>query len=231
MSGERAAPAHRGGPGDRRGGPPVDRGAGTRPRRPQRYDADSLLEVAVRVFTERGYDGTSMEDLARAARITKSSFYYHVTGKEELLRRSLDRALDKLFAVLEEPEALEGPAVDRLEHVVRGSIRVLVDELPHVTLLLRVRGNTRVERRALERRREFGRAVTALVTEAVEEGDLRPGIDEGLTARLLFGMVNSVVDWYKPSGTLGAASLGDAVVSLTIDGWRQPGAQARRKTR
>ena len=44
---------------------------GARPRRPQRYDADSLLEVAVRVFTERGYDGTSMEDLARAARITK----------------------------------------------------------------------------------------------------------------------------------------------------------------
>jgi AcrR family transcriptional regulator len=205
---------------------------GTRPRRPQRYDADSLLEVAVRVFTERGYDGTSMEDLARAARITKSSFYYHVSGKEELLRRSLDRALDRLFAVLGEPEALEGRAIDRLEHVVRGSIAVLVDELPHVTLLLRVRGNTRVERRALERRREFGRAVTKLVTEAVQEGDLPPQIDEGLTARLLFGMVNSVVDWYRPGGgTLTSESLADAVVGLTIDGWRQPGAQARRKTR
>jgi AcrR family transcriptional regulator len=205
---------------------------GTRPRRPQRYDADSLLEVAVRVFTERGYDGTSMEDLARAARITKSSFYYHVSGKEELLRRSLDRALDRLFAVLGEPEALEGRAIDRLEHVVRGSIEVLVDELPHVTLLLRVRGNTKVERRALERRREFGRAVTKLVTEAVQEGDLRPQIDEGLTARLLFGMVNSVVDWYRPDGgTLSAESLADAVVGLTIDGWRHPGPQARRKTR
>ena len=188
--------------------------------------------MAVRVFTERGYDGTSMEDLARAARITKSSFYYHVSGKEELLRRSLDRALDRLFAVLGEPEALEGRAIDRLEHVVRGSIEVLVDELPHVTLLLRVRGNTKVERRALERRREFGRAVTKLVTEAVQEGDLRPQTDEGLTARLLFGMVNSVVDWYRPNGgTLTSESLADAVVSLTIDGWRQPGAQARRKTR
>lgn len=205
---------------------------GTRPRRPQRYDADSLLEVAVRVFTERGYDGTSMEDLARAARITKSSFYYHVSGKEELLRRSLDRALDRLFAVLGEPEALEGRAIDRLEHVVRGSIEVLVDELPHVTLLLRVRGNTKVERRALERRREFGRAVTRLVTEAVQEGDLRPQIDESLTARLLFGMVNSVVDWYRPDGgTLTSRALADAVVGLTVDGWRQPSPQARRKTR
>ena len=134
--------------------------------------------------------------------------------------------------MLGEPEALEGPAIDRLEHVVRGSIEVLVDELPHVNLLLRVRGNTRVERRALERRREFGRAITKLVTEAVQEGDLRSQIDEGLTARLLFGMVNSVVDWYRPgAGTLTAESLADAVVGLTIDGWRQPGAQARRKTR
>jgi AcrR family transcriptional regulator len=209
--------------------PPAKR---TGTRRPQRYDADSLLEVAVKVFTERGYDGTSMEDLARAARITKSSFYYHVSGKEELLRRSLDRALDGLFAVLGEEQAVQGRAVDRLEHVVRRSIEVLVDQLPHVTLLLRVRGNTRVERRALERRREFGRAITKLVTEAVEEGDLRAGIDEALTARLLFGMVNSVVDWYRPNGgSLTAESLADAVISLTIEGWRQPVTQPRTRTR
>jgi AcrR family transcriptional regulator len=206
--------------------------AGRRPRRPQRYDADSLLAVAVEVFTERGYDGTSMEDLARAAGITKSSFYHHVSGKEELLRRSLDRALDGLFAVLGEPASQEGPAIDRLEHVVRRSIEVLVDQLPHVTLLLRVRGNTRVERRALERRREFGRAVTKLVAEAVAEGDLRAGIDEGLTARLLFGMINSVVDWYRPGGGgLSAGSLADAVISLTVEGWRPPAAQPRRNTR
>jgi AcrR family transcriptional regulator len=210
--------------------PPASRRAGA--RRPQPYDADSLLEVAVKVFTERGYDGTSMEDLARAAGITKSSFYYHVSGKEELLRRSLDRALDGLFAVLAEEQAVQGRAIDRLEHVVRRSIEVLVDQLPHVTLLLRVRGNTKVERRALERRREFGRAITKLVSEAVSEGDLRAGIDEGLTGRLLFGMINSVVDWYRPNGgSLTAGSLADAVISLTVEGWRQPGAQPRRKTR
>ncbi len=125
--------------------------------------------------------------------------------------------------MLGEEQAQQGPAIDRFEHVVRRSIEVLVEQLPHVTLLLRVRGNTRVERRALERRREFGRAVTKLVAEAVQEGDLRAGIDEGLTGRLLFGMVNSVVDWYCPNGgSLTAAGLADAVVSLTIEGWRQP---------
>ena len=66
------------------------------------YTPDSLLEVAVTVFNERGYDGTSMEDLARAAGITKSSIYHHVKGKEELLTRGVNRALDALNGALDE---------------------------------------------------------------------------------------------------------------------------------
>lgn len=185
-----------------------------------RYDAESLLDVAVRVFTERGYDGTSMEHLAAAAGIRKSSFYHHVAGKEELLRRSLDRALDALFAVLSEPPATTGRAVARLEHVVRRSVEVLVAELPHVTLLLRVRGNTAVERQALERRREFDRAVTHLVEAAMAEGDLREDADPALVTRLLFGTVNSLAEWYHPDGELTTDRLAGAVAALTLDGLR-----------
>ena len=188
------------------------------PRR--RHDADSLLDVAVRVFTERGYDGTSMEQLSRAAGITKSSIYHHVTGKEELLSRSLDRALDGLFGVLDSPGAVQGRAVDRLEHVVRGSVRVLADELPHVTLLLRVHGNTPVQRRALARRREFDRVVSDLVVQAEIEGDLTTA-DGALTARLVFGMVNSIVEWYRPGRSIDADSLADTVVGIVLDGLRR----------
>jgi AcrR family transcriptional regulator len=52
------------------------------------YTPETLLAVAVEVFIERGYDGTSMEHLSRAAGISKSSIYHHVRGKEELLRRA-----------------------------------------------------------------------------------------------------------------------------------------------
>jgi AcrR family transcriptional regulator len=185
-----------------------------------RYDVESLLAVAVKVFQERGYDGTSMDELARAAGITKSSFYHHVKGKEELLRRSLDRALDGLFAALRDAEAGEGRAVDRLEGLLRGSVAVLVRELPHVTLLLRVRGNSETERAALARRREFDHRVTALVAAAVDEGDLRTGADPALTARLLFGLVNSLTEWYRPGGGLGESALADAVVTLALGGLR-----------
>jgi len=63
------------------------------------YDLESLLAVAVTVFNERGYDGTSMEDLSRRLGISKSSIYYHVDSKEDLLALALGRALDGLFRV------------------------------------------------------------------------------------------------------------------------------------
>jgi AcrR family transcriptional regulator len=197
--------------------------------RPPRYDAESLVAVAAAVFTERGYDGTSMEDLARAAGITKSAFYHHVASKEELLRRCLDRGLDGLFAVLERAEADSGPAMAVLERVLRGSIGVLVEELPYVTLLLRVRGNTEIERSAVARRREFDHRVAELVAAAARGGDLPEGIDPELCARLLFGMINSVTEWYSPAGELDADALADAVVILALYGLRRAPAHRTRK--
>ncbi|MFC9789408.1 TetR/AcrR family transcriptional regulator [Rhodococcus sp. NPDC127528] len=184
------------------------------------YDLDSLLSVAVKVFNDRGYDGTSMEVLSQKLGISKSSIYHHVSGKTELLRLALDRALDALFAVTEEEPTTNGPAIDRLEHMVRRSVEVLVDELPYVTLLLRVRGNTTVERRALARRRELDAFVAKLVVDAEAEGDLRPDIDPALTSRLLFGTVNSLIEWYNPQGGGSTERLADAVVAMTFDGLR-----------
>lgn len=183
--------------------------------RPPRYSDGELLAVVTSVFNERGYDATSMEDISRATGLAKSAVYHHVTGKEELLRRAVTRALDALFAVLDEPGG--DRAVDRLEHVVRRSVDVLVEELPYVTLLLRVRGNTDAERWALARRRTFDRRLTRLVQAAIDEGDVRDDLDPALVTRLLFGMVNSVVEWYRP----GPRDVGDALVALVFDGLRR----------
>jgi AcrR family transcriptional regulator len=193
----------------------------TTPRRGRPgYDLESLLQVAVKLFNERGYDGTSMEDLSRKLGITKSAIYHHVPSKEELLRLAVDRALDGLFEVADETAQLDGRAIDRLEHLVRGSVVVLADRLPFVTLLLRVRGNTQVERAALARRREFDRLVTDLVKQAEAEGDVRADVDPAVTARLVFGMVNSLIEWYRPRRGSSAAEVADAVCKVAFEGLR-----------
>ncbi len=205
---------------------PEDRPASPLRRGRPGYDLESLLAVAVEIFIERGYDRTSMRDLAERLGIAKSAIYHHVPGKEELLRLALDRALAGLAAVTDRARVLPAPAIERLEYLVRGSVEVLEAEMPYVTLLLRVRGNTEVERAALDQRRAFDRFVAELVAQAVRDGDIRPDVDAMVTARLLFGLVNSVVEWYRPGpredtrAVTEVRSLPDEICAIAFDGLR-----------
>jgi AcrR family transcriptional regulator len=178
-----------------------------------------------------------MEDLSQRLGISKSSIYYHVSSKEDLLSLALDRALDGLFAVADEVRGNAAPAIERLELLVRASVGVLAERLPYVTLLLRARGNTGTERRALARRREFDQIVAELVKEAERDGDIRPDVDPAITARLVFGLINSLVEWYRPDHLdtgAGPAELADAVCAVAFHGLRvrrpEPAADSRRRS-
>jgi AcrR family transcriptional regulator len=184
------------------------------------YDQRQILEVAVTVFNEQGYDATSVAALADRLGLSKSAMYHHFDSKEQLLIHALDEALGSLEGVLQQPGARTGGAGERLGFVLRSAVTVLVDKLPFVTLLLRVRGNSDVERDALERRRAFDHQVTAMVRAAQEEGSVRSDVEASVATRLLFGMVNSLVEWYRPSGPESAADLADDVLTLALDGLR-----------
>ncbi|MFK4805551.1 TetR/AcrR family transcriptional regulator [Microbacterium sp. ZW CA_36] len=184
------------------------------------YDRDQVLTVAVTLFNEQGYDATSVADLASRLGLTKSALYHHFDSKEQLLALALDEALDGLEGVLDAPDAAVDDPAERLGAVLRGAVRVLVDKLPHVTLLLRVRGNSDVERAALERRRAFDHRVTALVVEAQRAGQVRADVDGAVAPRLLFGMVNSIVEWYRPTGPVDRDRLAHDVVAVALDGMR-----------
>ena len=192
----------------------------TRRRGRPGYDMESVLRISVDVFTTQGFDGTSMEDLAQALGVSKSAIYHHVASKEELLRLALDRALDGLGLVVEQTRELDGRAIDRLAFIVRGSVRTLMERLPFVTLLLRVHGNTKVERRALARRRDFDLYVAELVKQGQVEGDIRRDVDAIVTSRLLFGMVNSMTEWVRPRARTDIDALADAVCAIAFDGLR-----------
>ncbi len=186
------------------------------PRRP--HDIDSLTDVAFKLFAERGYDATSMDEIAAVAGITKASIYHHVQGKEALLAHGLDRALTALFAVLDEPAAKQGTPRQRLEAIVGRVAEVTMRMLPEVSVLFRVRGNSPTERDAMARRRAFDREVAELVVAAQRAGSVRADIDAGLLTRLIFGTSNSVVEWYRPSGPTAAGAIAQALSHLLFEG-------------
>jgi AcrR family transcriptional regulator len=188
------------------------------------YDAETVLRRAIDVFNRRGYEATSMGDLARELGLTKSAIYHHVTSKEALLAAALDEALDGLSEAIDEAAAA-APATsahERLRTAVRQSVELLVEHLPAVTLLLRVRGNSEVELAALKRRRLIDDKLADLVRAAVDEGTLRADIAPELISRLLFGMVNSLAEWYRPDGPVSVEELSTSIVGLAFDGLQRP---------
>ena len=190
-----------------------------RPRRGRPgHDRSEVLDAAVALFIRKGYDATSIEDIAKALGVTKSAIYHHVASKEQLLADALDDAMDELDAIVQAATKAEGPAAQRLRDVVRRSVEVLVAHQPAVTLLLRVHGNSETELAALARRRRIDRRLAGLVREAVEEGALRGDLDPDLVSRLMFGMVNSLVEWYRDDGPISTEQLAATLAALAVDG-------------
>ena len=181
------------------------------------YDQETVLRRAIDVFNRQGYEGTSMGDLARELGLTKSAIYHHVPSKEHLLESAIDEALDALTASLDVVAATPGlDAGQRLRAAVRGSVVVLVEHLPAVTLLLPVRGNTPAEKAALRRRREIDDRLAEMVRAAADAGAIRKDLDPLLTSRLLFGMVNSMTEWLRDGGDV--ETIADTVTTLAFDG-------------
>jgi AcrR family transcriptional regulator len=195
-----------------------------RPRGRPGHDREAVLRTAIELFIQRGYDATSISDLAAELGVTKSAVYHHYASKEALLAAALDDALEGLSSAVEAAAtASDGePSAVRLRATVEAAVRILAGHLPAVTLLLRVRGNSDLERSAMERRRHIDERLAALVQQAAEEGDLRGDVDPDVISRLIFGMVNSLVDWYRPGGPLHADALATTISTVLFEGLTPP---------
>ena len=159
-----------------------------------------------------------MEDVARETGLTKSSLYYHVSSKEELLARALERAFKWLLGILEESGARSGTPLERLRYIVYRGVIITLKFVQEVELLQRVKGNTPTERQAMSRRRRFGHDVAALVRQASAAGQIRADIDPALLTRLIFGMGNSITQWYRREGALTPEQIAGAVSLLVFKG-------------
>ncbi|MCP2263954.1 TetR/AcrR family transcriptional regulator [Promicromonospora thailandica] len=198
----------------------TDAPPGRRPRGRPGHDREAVLRTAIELFNRRGFDATSVSDLAAELGVTKSAVYHHFVSKEALLAAALDEALEGLSAAVEAAAvASDGQrSIVRLRTAVEAAVRILATHLPAVTLLLRVRGNSDVERSAMERRRHIDDRLSALVRQAAAEGDLRADVEPDVISRLVFGMVNSLTDWYRPGGPLDDAALAATVSGVLFDG-------------
>ncbi|MGM0782082.1 MAG: TetR/AcrR family transcriptional regulator [Actinomycetota bacterium] len=188
------------------------------------YDRQTLLAECVELFNRHGYEATSMGMLATHLGISKPAIYHHVESKEAILDHAVTEALDALEACLDDVVASGADAGAQVEAAIRGTLGVLAEKQPEVTLLLRLRGNSAVELAAVERRREITRRLGDLLEAAQAAGAVRSDVSPRNLARLALGMINSIVDWYRPDrgapGQQGPDQMIDAVTGVVLGGLR-----------
>ncbi|HLH30220.1 MAG TPA: TetR/AcrR family transcriptional regulator [Terriglobia bacterium] len=163
----------------------------------------SVFEVAAEVFHRKGYDNTSMSDVATAAGLTKAGLYHHVSSKESLLFTVLDSGLDLTESYVMRPlDAIADP-IERLKAMIDLHLRLVLEErnlevtgLLHECKTLSAADRTRINRR----KKEYVRMTTKVVSDVVKELQIK-NVDPKLAAFALLGMLNWTYQWYKTTGS------------------------------
>lgn len=193
----------------------------TRPALRERYDRKQaeVVDVAARLFAERGYAATSIADLVEATGLTAGGLYHYIGSKEALLVRICDVLLEPLLAEAEALVAREDLAPDaRLRELVRLWLGHVEAHQPHMRVFEQERRVLEREpqwRRVRDARKRFERLLDGVLAECRAAGALAHP-DPDLAKRALLGMVNHTAHWFRGRGRLSAAELADGYADLVL---------------
>jgi TetR/AcrR family transcriptional regulator, cholesterol catabolism regulator len=171
-----------------------------------------VLTVASDLFATKGFEATSMRDVATAANLMSGSLYYHFASKEEMYVAVQDASVSKIFnaveaaiATVENPWArLEAAAVGHLEALLdRSGFRVLVTPIFPPGLA------PAVLEKLVAQRNQFERMIKPVITAL----PLPASIDRNIFQKHYLGAINWVGIWYDPAGPFKPAEIARQIVA------------------
>ncbi len=182
----------------------------------RRSSEAALLEAAGRVFAQKGFHGSTIDDIAVAAGVSRPTVYTYTPSKGALLERICDTVIAEMQAEAEAVLASPAGVLERLRCLVSGHITMSVRHRLYYAIMLTDESALTPEVRARlrawshERTRDF----LGLFQECEREGLVRPGMDLGVAANVVNSAMNSLYRWYQPEGRVGPEELADQVLLL-----------------
>jgi AcrR family transcriptional regulator len=198
----------------------VNEAASGKPGRAPRRRQSEILEAAARVFHEKGYEATSIQDIADAVGILKGSLYYYIDSKEDLLYEILERAHEEALQNVEQVSEVEGGALARIRAFVELHLAFNARNLVRMGVFFHDFRSLGDERLAviLEARRSYERFLRELIRDGQAEQVVCPDVDPKLAAVAILGMTNWIYHWYSPDGERSAAEIARVFGDLAVAG-------------
>jgi AcrR family transcriptional regulator len=178
-----------------------------------------LLETAERLFRQRGYQATSMRDIAAEIGIKGGSLYSHVASKEDLLQEIAVRAADDFFTAIEPIIAADEPAQLKLRRAIIAHVGVITQNLDAAAVYFHEwRHLSEPHRSAFARRRDAYEALfRGIIGEGIRAGIFAP-VDEKFAALLVLSALNWTHQWYRPDGAMSPEEIGRTLADLLCNG-------------
>ncbi len=181
---------------------------------------DQIIGIACRLFARRGYEGTSLRDIAEEANITKAALYYHFPNKEALYHRIV---LDSLRALIDSVSAAVDDAPTGLEKV-RQFMLVSADFMDADrdswmagSNAFWSGGESQSRELTVSLRNEYETLLRTCIEEAIKSGQFRPS-NIAMTGRFLLSALNQISRWHKPKGALSTREVVEQYLDMALHG-------------
>lgn len=186
---------------------------------PKEDRKDQIFALGAHLFAEKGYERTSLQEVADALGVTKPALYYYYRSKEELLFEIMSFVMDRVLADLEAAVAVSPDPVEKMREFVRRYVRFFAAHPHELTLMSTAVPSLGPDRREVidRRQRRYMDLLRGIVRELL---DRRPGrrLDEVVVGFGVLGAMDWIFTWYDPDGRIGPDELADQFIELFSSG-------------
>ncbi|MGW4340153.1 TetR/AcrR family transcriptional regulator [Rhodococcus koreensis] len=156
-----------------------------------------ILDVSARMFAERGYSSTSLQQIADELNLLKGSLYYYIKSKDDLLYEVIRKVYWQGVANFREHSVGTASGMDRLRTAIEGHVRHLADNLAATTVFLHEFNQLSQARQEELSLLDYTGLVRDLIKEGQADGSIRTSIDPRLASMFILGATNWVYRWYR----------------------------------
>ena len=206
-------------------------GKAARPRPAKRNREAEVIEAAVEVFAEKGFQSASIQDVAAKVGVLKGSLYYYIDSKEDLLDRIIEDVHQRSTTILSEVQELGLTPLETLRTYIERHVEWYLSNLAEVSVFFREWRHLTGERfeTARQRRSGYEAIIRDLISESQKVGAIDKSVDPKYAAFYVLAAVNAVPDWYSSDGPDSARHIAEEFADMTVG--LLVGTKARKRSR
>ena len=179
-----------------------------------------IVATAARLFKEKGYRATTLEDIAAAVGMLKGSLYYYIRSKEELLYLVVRDPIRQVYSELEAIVAADLPFTEKIARAIANHMTVFHLHYPHIAVYLHDYRHLmdKLEQNVIETPKQYQRLWDALLRQGIAAGEIRADVDVTMAGYALLGMCNWAYRWYNPGGRLSPQEIAEVFTKIALQG-------------